>query len=158
MLEDANLMMSDKQDLSTATVLGSPYLSSKSIDLWAGQTSLPTDALGNSPLADIARGRLKLLTQVVTDVASAGAATLKAELIMADDEALTTNVVVLSASDAVAKASLKAGYKFRLGMPAAGITKRFLGVRFTVGTADLTAGKVSATLVLDISTSAPVGN
>ena len=50
-----------------------------------------------------------------------------------------------------ALATLIAGYQFRLAVPP-GVSKRYLGLRYTVGTAETTAGKVTAGLVIDKQT------
>lgn len=146
---DKNLMMADEQTMvATATVA---TLTGKSISLGAAGT----DDLGNAIGYDPGRGcNVQLLFQIVTTfAASGGAANVTFELIMADDEALTSNVVVLSKTPAIAKASLVAGYKVRLGthLPA-GINDAYLGARFTVDTNDGTAGKFTCALVLDQTT------
>jgi hypothetical protein len=71
---------------------------------------------------------------------------------MADNEALDSNLVVLQDTGPIAVATAKAGYQFRLALPV-GITKRFLGIRYENLTNDLTAGAVTATLLIDGQTS-----
>lgn len=147
MMLDANLTVSNAQSLvATAGAI----LSEKSIDLWNGQTSLPADALGNTVISDAGLGNVPvLLCQVVTTFDSAGdAVTTKAALVMADDEALTSNLTVLHETPAFAQSVMVAGYQFRIAVPP-GITKRFLGIRYTTAVADATAGKVTAGLIFD---------
>lgn len=143
MLMDQNLMLSDAQSL--AQVAGS-YLSDKSIDL--GSVT-QVDSLGNSVISDIGRGiPIEILVQVLTAITSGGSATVQAQLVMADDGPLTSNLVVLQETAAIAVASLVSGYQFRLGgMVPPGISKRYLGVRYVIAVATTTAGTVSATLL-----------
>jgi hypothetical protein len=138
MLMDKQNTMSDDQDLAIAA--GS-VLSDNSIDLGASAT----DTLGNTVISDIGRGGADLLVQV-TETFVGATATLKAELVMADNAALTTNLVVLQVSDVIPVATLTAGYQYRLRIPV-GISKRYLGLRYTVATATMTAGKVTASII-----------
>lgn len=157
MIFDALEMLSNAQDLSQ--VVGS-YLSEKSIDLWGGQTSRPTTILGNTPVMDFGRGNeLEVVVQVVEAFVGA-TATVLVELVMADDEGLTTNLVSLtqapggSITVGIPVATLVSGYRFRLGCPEVGVTKRFLGLRYNIFTATTTAGTCSAWLATE-STTAP---
>lgn len=156
MLLDANTLFSDAQSLvGTAGAM----LSDKSIDLWSGQSSLPKDALGNTVISDPGMGeKVEVLAQVVEEFDSAGdAVTLVVDLVMADNEALSTNLVVLHSTPALAQSVLKPGYQFRIGgtLPP-GVSKRFLGLRYTTAVADATAGKITAGLVRDRQTNPSV--
>lgn len=144
MLMDKNTLFSDKQSLAQTA---GTYLSDKSIDLGAAAT----DSLGNSPISDIGRGvPIEVLCQVTTAFASSGSATLQVKLVMADDAALSSNLTVLHETAVIAFASLVAGYQFRLGgMPPPGISQRYLGLQYIVGTATTTAGNILAGLVVD---------
>jgi hypothetical protein len=80
---------------------------------------------------------------------AAGAATLTAALVAADDAALTTNPVVLMQTDAIGKANLLAGVQLlRTQVPAMRLTalgaKRYIGLIYTVATGPFTAGKATA--------------
>lgn len=140
---DAETILSDKQDLAKA--VGS-YLSDKSYDL--GATG--SDVNGNTPISDPGRSHVPIHVQVTETFASAGAATMKVDLVMADNDALTSNLVVLQSTDTIALATLVAGYQFRLGpsLPP-GVLKRYFGFRYTVGTATMTAGKITAAVLMD---------
>lgn len=140
-MTDAQATLSDLQNL--AQVAGS-YLSDKSYDF--GEVG--ADGEGRSPIYDPGRGQdIALVVQVTETFASAGAATVTAELVMADDEALTSNLTVLRSSGAIDKALLTAGYQFRIGgVIPVGISQRYLGMRYTIGVATTTAGRVSAWL------------
>lgn len=145
---DANLVMSEDQDLSQ--IVGT-YLSDKSIDLW--DVARQTTAHGNTPIMDPGRGNpIEVIVQV-TEAFVGATATVMAELVMADDAALTTNLVSLqqapggSITVGIPVATLVAGYQFRLGgaIPA-GASSRYLGLRYRIFTATTTAGKVTAYL------------
>lgn len=154
-------LVSDAQNL--AQVAGT-YLSDKSIDLQSGQGTadggLPaagafgTDYLGGAVPSDPGKSLLRFLAQVVQTFTSAGAATLQVNLVSADDAALTTNLTVLSSTAVLAKATLVAGYKFLItGRLPPGITQRFVGLQYVIGTATTTAGKVTAGIAIDEQTS-----
>ena len=144
---DANEILSDNQDL--AQVVGS-YLSTKSYDMWGGAQR--TTINGNSPVMDLGRGNHKELVVQVTEAFVGATATVLVELVMADDEALTTNLVSLtqapggSITVGIPVATLIAGYLFRIDLPGFGVTKRYLGLRYNIFTATTTAGKISAYL------------
>jgi hypothetical protein len=89
---------------------------------------------------------------VANTSASAGA-TLQAQLIMADDAALSVNVVTLQESMPINKALLVPGYTFRLGgvLPP-GVTSRFLGFNYIVSPGPFTAGNILGALVFDRQT------
>jgi hypothetical protein len=151
---DANLILSDDQDLSQ--VIGA-YLSDKSVDLWNGARQ--TTAKGNTPVMDPGMGNHVLVVCQVTESFVGATATVNGELIMADDEALTSNVVVLqqapggSVTVGIPVATLVAGYQFRIGgtIPP-GVSKRYLGVRYNIFTATTTSGKITAFLTRNWAT------
>lgn len=145
MLLDKENLVSDRQDL--AQVVGA-YLSTYSIDLGANGTP----ALGGSLAADPGRApEFDLLVQVVESFVGA-TATVIVELVMADDAALTSNLVSLqqapgaSITVGIPVATLIAGYQFRISPPV-GISKRYLGLRYNILTATTTAGKITAGVV-----------
>ena len=144
---DKGLLFSDAQAV-TATALGD-----KSIDLWAGNTALPAfpgRAATAKPIFDIGRGNiLELLVQVVTAFVSAGGATIQAQLVMADNAELDSNLTVLEETVAVAASTAVAGYQFRLRAVPQGVTRRYLGVKYVVGTSTFESGAVTAALVVD---------
>lgn len=154
MILDFQNLLSDNQNIAQA--IGN-YLSTNSIDLW-GQASIPTiPSLGGAVIKDIGRGLIpRLLVQLTQTVTSGGAGTLQVQLVQADDAALTTNLVVLQETIAIALANLVAGYQFRIEVPP-GVTKRFLGCRYVVGGATLTAGTVTAGFVDTLQTNPFVG-
>jgi hypothetical protein len=150
MLLDRENLLSNNQDLAQAA---GNYLSTNTIDLGAAGTP----AIGGSVIHDIGRGNhVEVLVQVTETFTSGGAATVKAQLVMADNAALTSNLTILDQTDDLALATLVAGYQFRLRCVPQGVTKRYLGVRYVIGTATTTAGKCTAGIVLDRQTNPTV--
>lgn len=103
---------------------------------------------------DIGNGEpLYVVIQVDTAVTSAGAATVKFEVASDAQAAIATDgsATVHVSTEAIAKASLVAGYTRILPLPpgAGNDYERYLGVLATVGTAALTAGKINAFIVKD---------
>lgn len=138
-LIDKQLVLSDAQAPTTGTTV-----STNTIDLGAAGT---VPFLGGSPLNDPGRGvGVGVVVQVVTTVTSAGSSTVQVQLVESDNADLSSGTV-LCESAAIAKATLVAGYRFRLPALPKGISKRYLGVQYVVATADLTAGAFDAYLV-----------
>jgi hypothetical protein len=112
-----------------------------------------THAPGTNPnvTKDLGTGEdLYLVIAVTETVTAAGAATVTFALESDSDAGLTTSPTVHFTTAAIPKATLVAGYevaKFRLP---AGSYERYLGVRYTVATGPLTAGKFDAFLVKDV--------
>lgn len=153
--EDAQLLMMNKQTLVGQGV--GTFLSEKS--LYMGIASTIPGYTTAAPVNDKGRGTPKRLSvKVTTTCVSGGGGTLMAELVMADDEALTTNLKSLKQTAVIAAAQLVKGYEFRLGYLPIGITKKWLGIRMTIGTAIFTAGAIHAKLCESESESAFVGD
>lgn len=94
---------------------------------------------------------VNVLVKVGTGIDSAGGtATVVARLVMADEETLTTNRVILQSSEAIPEATLVDGYEFRLGgtIPP-GTTKKVIGVEYVTAGEAVTVGTVNATLPYD---------
>lgn len=152
---DAKSCFSDDQDLSQ--VVGT-YLSDKSIDMWGG-SARQTTPMGNTPQLDFGAGNPIQVECVVTEAFVGVGATVLVELVMADDAALTTNLVSLqqapggSITVGIPVATLVQKYRFRIGgtLPP-GLSSRYLGLRYRIFTATTTAGKLSAYLALDRTT------
>ena len=89
---------------------------------------------------------LYLMATVRDAVTSAGSATVRFLVQMADDEDFTENAETIVDTGAVAVANLGAGVKLiQQRLPLA--LRQYMRVRTTVATADLTAGKVDIHLV-----------
>ncbi len=141
MILDQQNLFSDAQTLAVAA---GNHLSTNTVDLGATGTS---PILGQLPARDVGQGEpVDLLVQVVE--ACVGGTSVKAQVVQADNEALSSNLEVLAESAAVPAASLVPGYQFKVGFVPHGVTKRYLGVRYvTVGT--FTGGAVTAGVVAD---------
>lgn len=97
---------------------------------------------------DIATGRpLQFRFQVDTTTTSGGSTTMTVAIVSSDATNLGTPTTHWT-SASIAKATLVAGYGFTVTLPQ-GVYKRYLGVIYTVSTADFTAGNFTAALVLD---------
>ena len=124
-------------------------------------TAVSTNTYDTAPLTlganqpnDIGRGEpLEIAISTLVAATAAGAATVNFELIQADDAALTTNVETLVQTGPIAKATLVVGCLIALHYDrAAPLTpRRYIGVRYTVGTGPLTAGTFSAAIVKNIA-------
>lgn len=143
MLLDLEALFSDDQAITTAGT----HLCTNPYDMGAAAL----DSMGNTVPKDIGRSRnVEILVQVSTTFTSGGAATLQVDII-SDDDAALGSPTVLQSSAAIPVASLVAGYQFRLALPA-GISERYLGVQYTIGTAAMTAGALTAGLIADKQT------
>lgn len=145
MLIDYHTQLSDQQDIGQAEAA---YLSDKSYDIGTPGTPVLASVMGGTvPLnANIGNGNeLEALILITEALASSGSATLLVELVQADNEALDSNLEVLAATPAIAYDSAKLAVGKYISLRSFSmVTKRFLGVRYTIGGATTTAGKVSA--------------
>lgn len=132
MLLDKTLMMSDAQALTSTGAAASTNV----IDFGAD--------------ADIAVGTpIEFFVQVVEDFDSAADNTTLALVLQADDNSAFSSAKTLVSVAATAQAALVAGATLYKGkIPYGG--ERYMRVNYTIGTADATAGKVTATLALDV--------
>lgn len=102
----------------------------------------------------IGRGQnLRFYVQIDTAFTAGGAATLNVELVQADNAALTTNAEVLYATGVKALAALgKTPKKFFVDVPAPANSRNYMGVKYTVATGPMTAGQITAGIVIDTPT------
>jgi hypothetical protein len=148
MVRDGELMLCDQQSLINGT---GTFLSEQSFDAGTVDEMVAAFQARGDVRHDVGDGNpLFLNVQIVEDVDSAGgAATLKVELITADNEELTSNVVSHAITGtALAEAVLVAGKKFPfpVTLPPGLGADQYVGLRFTVGGEAITAGKVDAWL------------
>lgn len=110
-------------------------------------TAVSANTIDLGVARDVGTGQELELVIVCTETATAaGAATVTFEVISSASEDLSTPTVV-AASGAVGKADLVAGAQpFKVRVPG-GIAQRYIGLRYTVGTGPLTAGKFTAGIV-----------
>lgn len=154
MILDQELLLSDAQDLAKAA--GS-YLSTNSIDLLATGT-IP--GIGGTPISDPGRGNPKsLLVQVVETFTSGGGGTLQVNVISGTgvdgNGQISSGKKVHNSSRAYALSELKAGKQLEVAIPP-GIDQRYLALEYTIGTAAMTAGKITAGILLDRQTNPTV--
>ena len=130
-------LFSDDQAV-TATAVGTNV-----IDL--GVRGTPLDAAA-ALIGDKGKGiDVPLLAQVTTDFATLTSLTITVETSANSDLSSST---VLYSSGAVLLASLVAGYQIPLQKLTNGVTGRYLGVRYTVGGSNATAGAITAGLTM----------
>lgn len=130
MITDKLLRVSDSQALTT--------------------TAVSTDKVDLSVARDIGEGE-NLYMNFCVPTALTGGTSVKFEVVVADDAAISSNVTVVGSSDAVAAASLVAGFNqaVRINPIIGSLGKRYLAARYTiVGT--FSAGTVIADIVHDI--------
>lgn len=145
-------MILDNLLLVSGAVSAQGVLSGQAVTATAVSTnSVDTnpDALGSNQPNDLGRGEpLEINISVLATATAAGAATVNFEFIQADDAALTTNVETLVQTGAIPIAKLTAGANVPLHLDRAApyAPRRYVGVRYTVGTGPLTAGAFVAAI------------
>lgn len=96
-----------------------------------------------------------LVVSVEETFVSGGASTLVINIVD-DDNTSLSSPATLASSPSIAKAALVAGAKFAIPMPpllgARSGRQRYLGASYTVGTANFTAGKLTATFQSQLQT------
>lgn len=135
MITDLNLRISTDQSIA---LNATSALSDNSVDL--------------SVARDIGEGRELYMNFAITTAMSAGTS-CTFEVIIADNAALTSNVVSLCSSAAIGQATLVAGYNTVLRIPPliGSLGKRYLGARYTVaGNNGSGTGKVTTDIVTAI--------
>lgn len=176
-MQDKSVMFGIAEDLTDATQHNSGNTGTTYLTNWydtAAQGSPkpagPGGTIGGPLLHDIGRGgnRLKVDAQIVTAVTSGGAATVELDLVSAPDNAGAVNTgsaTILLKSDAVAKATLVVGYRYRFSTIAreagaqttsAATYPRYLGMSVVIGSNQLTAGAVTAGMQLDVEDHADI--
>ena len=101
-----------------------------------------------------------LVGSVTTAFTAAGSATLQCDLIQSANADLSSADTLATIMAATGKATLVAGYTmFRYRIPIGIVTKRYVGLNWTVATGPMTAGAVSAFITpnVDAQTYLPKG-
>ncbi len=113
-------------------------------------TAVSTDKIDLSVARDIGEGQDLFMNFAVT-TAFSGGTSVKFEVVIADDAAISSNVEVVGSSDAVLTAALVAGKNeaVRINPKIASLGRRYLAARYTVS-GTYSAGKVTADVVMDI--------
>lgn len=108
--------------------------------------------IGGPLLHDIGRGlKFDLISEITTTCIGA-TATIQAQIVCDSAANLTTAPQILLQTDLIPVAQLVTGYRFPFGPVPAKIPKQFLGMRYVIATAVLTAGNVSSRLTMLHST------
>lgn len=143
MILDANLIFSEDQAV-TATAISANVVQFPANGIVYGETAAIARNLG-------AGNEIPLLIQVTEDFATLTSLTITVET--AANAALSSGAVVLATSGAIPVASLLAGVRptFTRVLPD-GEIKEFLGLRYTVGGSNATAGQISAALATEVNT------
>jgi hypothetical protein len=124
---------------------------------WTGQSIvgtgniLSTDSIDLSSARDIGSGNEYPILHAVIGTAVAGATSVEIQVVTADNDALSTNLTVISTSGAIPVASLTAGSRWAILISPAlmgRVARRFLGVRYVI-TGTSTTGTVVAHFGLD---------
>lgn len=141
MLYDKQNEFSDDQAV-TATALSTNVIDTLPTNTLSGPVNTVTN-LGGA-------GALFLVIQCTEAALAAGAATVQFSLESDSDAALSTSPTVHWQSAAIGKAALLAGtYVAVIPLPM-GDVEKYLGVRYTVATGPLTAGKFNAFLTREV--------
>ena len=126
---DKELLASEKQAITST-----PLISTDSI--------LMTGNLG----ADRTRN-LRAIAQIETPLSGGSGTAVTVDLIEADNAALTTNVVSLASSGAVATATANTNRRL-LDIPLPKLSKAYVGFRYTAATGAYGAGTITAGFVV----------
>lgn len=145
---DKLVTFDDDVDLAQTNAV---YYSTYCLDTWGGNTAMPTmPNPGGTPIDDIGRGKpVELLVQATEGFTTSAGGTIAVALVSSTAANLFagTSIVVHAESETLAAATAVAGYRFRLRAVPAGVTQRYLGMRYTIGTGAMTAGKITAAIV-----------
>ena len=139
-------MYVDKQaEFSDSQVVTATAISTNVYDL-----SPVGNGVNSNLIRDIGGGEdVNLVIQVDTTATAAGAATVTVTLESADNAALTSSTVHFT-SAAYPLASLGGGKTLAVIKLPADSYKRYVGIRYTVGTGPLTTGAFSAFITHDV--------
>jgi hypothetical protein len=109
--------------------------------------------LGSTSPVQIGEGEeIFVVVQVTDDLTSAGtSATL--QIVLATDTVITlASPTKLMTTEAIAEASLVAGYKRVFRIPPEILAERYLGIIYTTAVEDFTGGTISAWITKDLQT------
>lgn len=100
---------------------------------------------------DIGAGENLFVTITVTTAFTAGgSATLQVALVTDDNTSLSSPTTLQDQVAVIAVASLIAGYEIVFRINPSSVMERYLGLVYTVATGPMTAGNVTAGIVVDI--------
>lgn len=136
-------IFSKNQEFSVAQVITAGAISTNVIDL--GQPGTPAYAQG--PIVrDIGKGTpIPILIQVVQDFATLTSLTIHIET--SDNADLSSSDIALTIGT-IPLANLVAGYKVALQFLPNNINRRYLGLRYSIGGSNPTAGAITAGITM----------
>jgi hypothetical protein len=139
------MLLSKQSLLSDQQAITASAASTNIMDL--GATGTPIR--GNQLVRDIGAGTpVGFLAQVTEAFTAAGAGTLTVSLEVDDNSGFSSATTVWT-SGAIPKATLVAGYRLPIEYLPKGINERYFRLYYTVATGPMTAGKITAGLMLD---------
>lgn len=156
-------MLKDNEVLFSGASGDSPTSTGDNIstNVWdSSPLGLPTGSGGGSPVANVGRdfgiggeAWLEVLVTVAV-TASGGAASVNFELVTDSTSTIVTKNILV-ASGVIAKATLIAGYKYRVQLPAADPAsttpyKRYIALDYLIATNTLTTGTFESKIVLNV--------
>lgn len=146
MILDHRLIFSEAQVIGSA---GTSVVSTNAFDNGAAQTA--PGGYGTIE-KDLLKGDLANMAVLIRlTAAGSGGTSINFELIQATDAALTTSIDVLAQTGPITTANLTLDKRIHLPIPSQGVTKRYVGLRYTsVGTVTLCAA--TAGLVRNVDT------
>lgn len=134
------MILDKRTELASEQAVTATAISSV-MDLGAGATPSNT-------LTDIANGDPLVALVTVKEAATAdGAATVTFSLESDSADGLDASATVHATTAAIGKATLALGYQFAIPLPTGKTYERYLGMRFTVATGPLTAGKFDVNII-----------
>lgn len=141
MILDANLIFSENQAV-TATAISQNVvrLPNAGIVPYEGARMARNIGPGNE---------IPLLVQVTTSFATLTSLTITLET--ADNDALSTNPQVIFTSGAIPAASLVRGYRLPIRVFPDFALRDFLGLRYTIGGSNATAGAITAAITMGVN-------
>jgi hypothetical protein len=144
------MYVDSQTEFSSSQAVTASAISSNVLDIFSTLAGGTSNGAAISPNAKINIGNdvdLSLVVSTAVAATAAGAATLTISLESADDAGLTTNSQVMYSSGPLALAAFQnAGSQLASIKLPSGQYRRYLGVRYTIGTGPLTAGAFDAFL------------
>lgn len=142
-MRDAKHILSDAQSLIIA--LGNNSNSTNTLDLTSGNGK---DALGNARVADPSSGgRPVVEILITTTLVGAGAVVTFALYEHTADTGIETGNLITSTTRTIGTDTVTAGTRIILPIPPDSIDERYIGLDYSVATANVTAGAVDASIV-----------
>lgn len=141
MILDKNLILAENQAI-TATAISQNVIQFPANGTVYGEANAISRNLGPGK-------EVPILIQVTQSFATLTSLTITLET--ADNAALSSNAEILFSTPAIPAASLLAGYRTPIRVLPDYVLKDFMGLRFTVGGSNATAGTITAALGTEVN-------